>query len=80
MILKIKDFTIIDKFKIKIVFNNNEIFVVDLTHELDGEVFEPLKNYEFFKQAYLTKWNVIEWPNGADFAPEFLYEKGQKIS
>jgi len=80
MILKIQQFSILEGLKMKVKFNNGETRVVDLTNELKGEVFEPLRNQEFFRQAYLTEWHVIEWPNGADFAPEFLFEIGQKAS
>ena len=80
MILKIKNFSILEDFKIKITFNNGETRIVSLANELDGEVFVQLKNPDFFKKAYLTEWNVIEWPNGADFAPEFLFEIGIKAS
>ncbi len=50
---------------------------MDLSSELTGEVFEALKDPDFFKKAYLTEWNVIEWPNGADFAPEYLFKIGK---
>lgn len=36
-------------------------------------VFAPLKNVEFFKNFKLNA-NTIEWANGADIAPERLYE------
>ncbi len=46
---------------------------VDLRNELDGEVFEPLKDREYFKQFTLhPELRTVVWPNGADFAPEFL--------
>jgi hypothetical protein len=47
---------------------------VDLKDELFGEVFEPLKDKNFFKKFILQpEWLTIAWPNGADFAPEFLH-------
>ena len=46
---------------------------VDLREELYGEVFEPLKDMEVFKSFFVhPDWHTIAWPNGADFAPEFL--------
>jgi hypothetical protein len=80
MILKVKQFSILNDYQLKVTFNNGETRIVNLANELNGEVFEPLRNPELFKQAYLTEWNVIEWPNGADFAPEFLFEIGSKAS
>lgn len=79
MILKVKNFSFVDDFKLKISFNNGETRLVDLSNDLSGEVFEPLNDKEFFRKAYLTEWSVIEWPNGADFAPEYLFEVGKKI-
>jgi len=47
---------------------------VDLADELYGEVFEPLRNKEYFKSFFVSPdCHTIVWPNGADFAPEFLY-------
>jgi hypothetical protein len=80
MILKVKEFSVDDVFKLKVTFNNGETRLVDLSNDLTGEVFEPLRDKSFFKKAYLTEWNVIEWPNGADFAPEYLLEIGKKVS
>jgi len=49
---------------------------VDFEKELNGEIFEPLKNNSYFKKFCLDQeLHTIVWPNGADFAPEFLYNK-----
>jgi hypothetical protein len=49
---------------------------IDLESELWGEVFEPLKEKARFATFSLHKeLGTIVWPNGADFAPEFLYQK-----
>ena len=46
---------------------------VDLGPELSGEVFEPLKDVEYFRTFQVhPELRTIVWPNGADFAPEFL--------
>lgn len=46
---------------------------VDLSAELYGEVFEPLHSNEYFCSFKLhPELRTLVWPNGADFAPEFL--------
>ena len=62
-----------DGYKLLLTFNNNVTKLVDLKNSLYGEVFEPLKDIEKFKQFELSDW-TIEWSNGADFAPEYLFE------
>jgi len=71
--IEITDVQYLDGYKLKLQFNTGETKAVDLKNELMGEVFAPLKDVDFFKQGKII-YNTIEWPNGADFAPEFLYE------
>jgi hypothetical protein len=48
---------------------------VDLRDELDGEVFEPLREVTFFARAAVDpELQTVAWPNGADLAPEFLHD------
>ena len=49
---------------------------VDFATELDGPVFEPLRDLAAFRGFRLhPELHTIAWPNGADFAPEFLHER-----
>ena len=50
---------------------------VDLSNELWGDVFEPLKDVELFKKASVAEYGTVAWPNGADLAPEFLYSQAR---
>ncbi len=46
---------------------------VDLSSEIHGEVFEPLHDVEYFRHFEVSReLGTVVWPNGADFAPEFL--------
>ena len=70
-----------DKYKLRITFADGAVKIVDLARELDGEVFEPLRDLKLFRKVRLNKdTETIEWPNGADMAPEFLYEIGVPIA
>ena len=49
---------------------------VDLADELDGPVFEPLRQPAMFRSFQLhPDLHTVTWSNGADFAPEFLHER-----
>lgn len=49
---------------------------VDLEKELWGEVFQPLRDKTRFAELCVNDdFDTLAWPNGADFAPEFLYQQ-----
>lgn len=73
MFLEVENAKHIKDYQIKIYFNNGESKVVDLKNSLDGPIFEPLRNTNYLKM-FSVKHNTLEWENGADFAPEYLYE------
>jgi hypothetical protein len=63
-------------YTIRLRFDNGVEGDVNLSDELSGEVFEPLKNVQFFRRFELhPELRTLVWPNGADFAPEFLRSK-----
>ncbi len=78
MFLEVVKAEYLNEYKIKLWFNNDVIKIVDLSASLNGEAFYPLKNIDYFKN-FTIKFNTIEWENGADFAPEYLYEIGDVI-
>ena len=65
----------IDGFRLQLLFNNGEQRIVDLSNSLKCPVYTPLKDIDYFKR-FSIKFNTVEWENGADFAPEYLYEIG----
>ena len=49
---------------------------VDLSDRLYGPVFEPLQDSEYFQAFEVhAELHTLVWPNGADFAPEFLHDR-----
>ena len=63
-----------DDYKVWLTFNDGSEGEIDLAPELYGEIFEPLKNKDFFK-SFKVDGHTLSWSNGADFAPEFLREQ-----
>lgn len=66
-------------YKLEVTFDNGDVREADLKDELYGEIFEPLKDLNFFTQATVNEeTRTVEWPNGADLAPEFLHKIGKE--
>ena len=74
MFLHIKDAKYVGDYRIEVSFNDGRNGIVDLSSSLHGTVFAPLKDKSIFARLKVDKeLETITWPNGADFAPEFLY-------
>jgi len=75
MILHTTEVTPAPGYRLALRFNNGESGTVDLSDELDGQVFEPLKDPTLFATAYQHPvMRTVAWANGADLAPEFLLD------
>jgi hypothetical protein len=76
MLPRIVDAHYVSGFKIWIRFSDGVEGDVDLSRELTGPIFEPLRDVEAFKRFRLhPELRTLVWSNGADLAPEFLREK-----
>jgi len=62
--------------KIHLLFHDGLERTVDFAQWLEGPIFEPLKDAEYFQRFFLDG-GTVSWPNGADIAPETLYEQAK---
>jgi len=75
------DASYVCEYKLKILFENEEVRIVDLRDHLDGPVFEPLRDVSYFRRFEVNRdIDTIVWPNDADFSPDFLYEIGEPVT
>jgi hypothetical protein len=72
MILHVDGAEYVSGHRIHLRFNDGTEGEVDLSGVLDGAVFEPLRDINFFKRFRL-EGHTLSWENGADFAPEYLH-------
>lgn len=73
---RITDASYVGGYRIAVAFEDGTHSEIDLESELWGEIFEPLRDPDQFRSFRLDPdLQTIVWPNGADLAPEFLYEQ-----
>ncbi len=84
MILRITEAEVVGPHSLRLAFNDGTHKTVNVAPLLEGPIFQPLKDPSYFAQVTLdTVCGTVVWPNGADFAPEALYElaaEGQTVA
>lgn len=74
--VKVLEARVITAYTVWLRFSDGTEGRLDLGSELLGPVFEPLHDPSYFAQLRVDpELDTIAWPNGADFAPEFLYQR-----
>ncbi|MBT4132399.1 MAG: DUF2442 domain-containing protein [Candidatus Marinimicrobia bacterium] len=79
MFLHVIDAKYIEKYRVKVLFNDGREGVADLSEALTGAVFEPLRDESEFSLLRVDEeLETIVWSNGADLAPEYIYYQAFK--
>ena len=73
MVAHIVEARCVSAYTVWVRFDDGAEGEIDLSAELHGEVFQPLRNVDYFRAFSVhPELKTLVWPNGADFAPEFL--------
>jgi len=72
MFLHVEDARYLDGHRVQVRFNDGTSAEIDLSQSLDGPIFQPLRDVEYFR-SFSIVGHTLAWPNGADFAPEYLH-------
>ncbi len=60
---------------LRVTFDDGAVRDVSLDGQLDGPVFEPLRDPEMFAQVEVDRVSgTVTWPTGADLDPIVVYE------
>ena len=76
---------VIPPFGLELTFDDATVRRINLGSALGttltGPMFEPLRDPAFFARAHLdVEGGTVAWPNGADLAPESLYEDFESLA
>jgi hypothetical protein len=76
---RVTNVEVISGYTVRLRFKDGTVGDVDLSYLLNyGPVFQPLRDRAFFDRVRIDRTiGTIVWPNGADIAPETLYELAQ---
>lgn len=81
MLPSIVDARYVSQFRVWLCFGDGVEGQVDLSRDLDGPLFEPLRDPEKFSRcSFNRELRTLVWPNGADLAPEFLRARFKTVA
>jgi hypothetical protein len=65
----------LEDYRLSVEFDDGIQGEESLRERLFGPVFEPLREAALFQQVFVDDFGAIAWPNGADLAPDALYDR-----
>ncbi|HEX3599671.1 MAG TPA: DUF2442 domain-containing protein [Lacipirellulaceae bacterium] len=65
----------LEKYRLAVRFDDGTEGVIEMQDRLFGPVFEPLQAPAIFRQVFVDEFGAIAWPNGADLAPDAVYDR-----
>ena len=66
------DVEVLAHYVLRVTFDDDVVRDVDLSDDLWGPIFEPLKDPAYFARVFIQDGSVA-WPNGADIDPLILH-------
>lgn len=76
MYFGIKQVSATDDYQLDLTFENNECRRFDVKPLLTIGKFSELQDITLFKTVKIS-FDTVEWSNGLDLDPEYLYERSQ---
>jgi len=77
--LSVKNVKATNDYKLILTFENSEKRCLDISQFFGFGTFAELKDINKFKNVRIG-FDTIEWENGLDLDPEFLYEKSVEMN
>lgn len=66
---------VIGRYSLRVIFDDGGVRELDLDGQLDGPVFEPLRDPAMFARVQVdAESGTVAWPTGADLDPIVVYE------
>lgn len=74
-----KEVEVLENYRLKILFDNGEQKIYDMTRNLKEKFYKNLVNKDYFNLVRISGI-TLEWKNGEDIDPNELYENSLNIS
>jgi hypothetical protein len=63
------------QYRLRVEFDDGVVGTIDLSGELDGEVFRPLRDEAIFRQVMIDEFGAVCWPSGPDLASDAMHSQ-----
>jgi hypothetical protein len=71
----------LEGFRLRLTFTDGLVREVDLSHDLWGQMAEPLQDPDYFRQVRVDpELGTVVWPNGYDLDPDVLHGDHESAS